>query len=271
MMNPVKHIFGPVPSRRLGLSLGIDIVPYKTCNLDCVYCEAGRTTHRTIERLPYVTVETIMYELNAHLLNPHPEIDYFTLSGAGEPTLNSDIGKIIEAIRLDKQNIPLSLITNGTLFSDPSVRAQVKDVDVILPSLDAVSHRAFHIINRPYASLDCDTIVEGLIALRKEFSGKIWIEIFLIPGINDELIELNQMKNTLLRIEPDKVHLNSLDRPSAEPWVKTENMNKMEHICQFLEPLPCEIMAKMIPTKKLAKQDREEHTREIQKHIQGFK
>jgi wyosine [tRNA(Phe)-imidazoG37] synthetase (radical SAM superfamily) len=272
----VKHIFGPVPSRRLGLSLGIDLVPYKTCNLDCIYCEAGRTPKKTMERLPFVTAEEIMYELHAHLLNKGPTIDYFTLSGAGEPTLNSNIGKIIEAIKKDDQNVPgcipgctppLALITNGTLFWDPIVREQVRKVDVILPSLDAISYRAHHIVNRPYPTLDNEKIIEGLMALRKEYSGKIWIEVFIIPGINDEICELTLLKNTLLRIQPDKVHLNSLDRPSAEPWVKIEPIGKMEQICSFLEPLTCEIMAKMIPSKKLAKLEREEHTREIQKHI----
>jgi wyosine [tRNA(Phe)-imidazoG37] synthetase (radical SAM superfamily) len=269
----VKHIFGPVPSRRLGLSLGIDLVPYKTCNLDCVYCEAGRTHIRTLDRLPYVSVETIMYELRAHLLNPTPHIDYFTLSGAGEPTLNSDIGKIIDAIKNDIVSVPmtpLALITNGTLFSDPEVREQVSKVDVIMPSVDAISYRAFHMINRPSPTLDNELIIKGLIALRQQYSGKIWIEIFIIPGINDEICELTLLKKTLLMIQPDKVHLNSLDRPSSEPWVKIESMNKMEQICSFLDPLHCEIMAKMIPTKKLAKLEREEHTREIQKHISGF-
>jgi wyosine [tRNA(Phe)-imidazoG37] synthetase (radical SAM superfamily) len=266
----VKHIFGPVPSRRLGLSLGIDLVPYKTCNLDCVYCEAGRTKKKTMVRYPFVTAETIIYELQAHLLNPNPLIDYFTLSGAGEPTLNSEIGTIIKAIKEEMKNIPLSLITNGTLFCDPYVREQVLGVDVIMPSLDAISHRAFHIVNRPCPTLDNEKIVEGLVELRKEYTGKIWVEVFVIPGITDEICELSLLKNTLLQIQPDKVHLNSLDRPSAEPWVKIESISKMEQIVSFLDPLPCEIMAKMIPSKKLAKLEREEHTREIQKHIEGF-
>jgi wyosine [tRNA(Phe)-imidazoG37] synthetase (radical SAM superfamily) len=268
----VKHIFGPVPSRRLGHSLGIDLVPYKTCNLDCVYCEAGRTPRKTNTRFPFVDAEQILYELHAHLLNPFPTIDYFTLSGAGEPTLNSEIGNIIDAIKksttlLKPSTPPLALITNGTLFSDPYVREQVRQVDVILPSLDAISYQAFHLINRPSQVLSNDQIIEGLVSLRKEYVGKIWIEVFIIPGVNDEICELTLLKNSLLRIQPDKVHLNSLDRPSAEPWVKIEPINKLEQICSFLEPLKCEIMAKLIPSKKMAKQEREEHARAIQKHI----
>jgi wyosine [tRNA(Phe)-imidazoG37] synthetase (radical SAM superfamily) len=167
-------------------------------------------------------------------------------------------------------NMQLALITNGTLFWDPVVREEVREVDVIMPSLDAISNRAFHIVNRPSPTLDNDQIIEGLVQLRKEFTGNIWIEVFVIPGITDEICELSLLKNTLLRIKPDKVHLNSLDRPSAEPWVKIESIGKMEQMVAFLDPLPCEIMAKMIPSKKLAKLEREEHTREIQKHINGF-
>jgi wyosine [tRNA(Phe)-imidazoG37] synthetase (radical SAM superfamily) len=267
----VKHIFGPVPSRRLGLSLGIDIVPYKTCNLDCVYCEAGRTLTKSTKRLPYVSLETILYELQASLLNKNQEIDYVTLSGAGEPTLNSEINVMIQSIKKEIGSIPLALITNGTLFSDPEVRKEIIGVDVILPSMDAISPQAFQLINRPSETLTNSLVIEGLISLRDEFSGKIWIEVFMIPGANDSYTELSLLKKTLLKIRPDKVHLNSLDRPSAEPWVKKQTIYKMEQICDFLQPLPCEIMAKMVPKKKLAKLEREEHTREIQKHIKEFR
>jgi len=266
----VKHIFGPVPSRRLGISLGIDLVPYKTCNLDCVYCEAGKTQYKTMERKPYVSVDTIMYELQAHFLNPNPKIDYFTLSGAGEPTLNQDIEIIIGAIKKEFPSYPLALITNGTLFSDPVVRAQVSKVDVILPSFDAASLHTFNLINRPEPSLDFNTIVQGFIDLRDEFTGKIWVEIFVIPGLNDELSELQSMKNALIKIRPDIVHLNSLDRPSSESWVRIEPLSRLEQICEFFQPLPCKILAKMVPTKKLARIEREEHTKEIQNHIQDL-
>lgn len=266
----VKHIFGPVPSRRLGISLGIDLVPYKTCDLDCVYCEAGKTPQKTMERKPYVSAETIMYELNAHFINPNQNIDYFTLSGAGEPTLNLDIGIIIDAIKSDFPTYPLALITNGTFFSDPIVRAQVSKVDVILPSIDAVSLHTFQMINRPDQKLDFQKIIQGLLDLRAEYKGKIWVEVFMIPGLNDELSELQSMKNVLMKLKPDKVHLNSLDRPSSESWVQMESITRMEQICTFFDPLPCEILAKMVPTKKLARIEREEHTKEIQNHIQDL-
>lgn len=263
----VKHIFGPVPSRRLGLSLGIDLVPYKTCNLDCVYCEVGRTLKKRTKREPFATTEEIMYELVAHLINKSPPIDYFTLSGAGEPTLNQEMGTIISAIKQEFPKMPLALITNGTLFWDPVVRSQVRLVDVILPSLDAVSRQVFNQINRPSSTLNNDKIIEGLISLREEFPGKIWVEIFLVPGLNDSPSELLLFKKTLEKIAPDKIHLNSLNRPSAEAWVKMESMQRLEQIAEILSPLPVEIMAKLCPSKKLAKQEQKEHTREILKHI----
>lgn len=263
----MKHIFGPVPSRRLGYSLGIDLVPYKTCNLDCVYCEAGRTNQKTTKRQPFVSIEEIMYELAAHLLNKGPVIDFFTLSGAGEPTLHLGIGSIIQAIKQEYPNTPLALITNGTLFWDPQLRSQVSQIDVILPSLDAVSRQVFNQVNRPSSTLSIDKIIDGLVSLREEFSGKIWVEIFLIPGINDTPEELLLFKKTLTRINPDCIHLNSLSRPSAEPWVKIESLRRLEQVQEILAPLPVEIMAKMTPSKKLAKQEKKDHTWEIQKHI----
>lgn len=249
-----KYLFGPVPSRRLGISLGIDLVPHKVCSLNCIYCEVGRTTKLTSQRQEYVPINDVISEIRDYL-SKNPKLDYVTFSGAGEPLLNSGIGKLISVIKDDFPQYKIALLTNGTLFSDPEVRKEVLPVDLILPSLDAVSEKNFRKINRPAPDLLIEDVISGLIQLRKEFSGKIWLEIFLIPGLNDTPSELKLFKDSLMKIKPDRIQLNSLDRPGTESWVERMSQKKLQEIVELFHPLPVEIIAK--PEKKTV--------------IQGFK
>ncbi len=228
-----KYLFGPVPSRRLGTSLGIDLVPPKTCSLNCVYCECGRTTDLTIARKEYVPLGGVLEELDNFLQNK-PELDYITFAGSGEPTLHIHIDQVIDYIKLRFPQYPVCLLTNGTLFSSREVREQVLHADLIIPSLDAATNDTFRRLNRPHPILKCEKIIDGLAALRREYRGKMPLEIFIVPGLNDTERELAAIKIAVEKIEPDQVLLGTLDRPGAEPWVKETAPDKMQEISAYL-------------------------------------
>ena len=171
---PLKYIFGPVPSRRLGRSLGIDLIPYKTCTFDCIYCDLGRTTHKTTSRQSYVVSEEIQKELELSLSVLDKKPDYITLSGSGEPTLNTNIGEIIRKIK-EITSTPVAVLTNGSLLSMDEVREDLSEADAVLPSLDAITPALFEYINRPHASLRIEEIISGLIQFRNQYRGQIWL------------------------------------------------------------------------------------------------
>jgi wyosine [tRNA(Phe)-imidazoG37] synthetase (radical SAM superfamily) len=227
-----NHLFGPVPSRRLGISLGVDLVPLKTCTLNCIYCECGRTTDLTLERKEYVPLTSVKEELTDYVAN-HPRPDYITFSGSGEPTLNSNIRHVLHFIRSHIHDIPVAVLTNGTLFSIKQVREDIKDAAVVIPSLDAATEEIFRKINRPYPPLDIDTIIDGLARFRKEYSGQIWLEIFIVPGMNDTQHELTALKQAIEKIGPDQVQLNTLDRPGPVLSVRAATRHELEHIIHF--------------------------------------
>lgn len=208
------NIFGPVPSRRLGRSLGVDLVPYKTCSFDCVYCELGPTTNLTKQRRPYAKVDAICNDLIKNLTELKGEVDFITLAGSGEPTLNSDIGRLIQRIKSITDH-PLAILTNSSLISDPCVRKELIPLDLIVPSLDAANSETFKRINRPFEGIAVDEIIEGLIYLREEFHGQIWLEVLLVKDLNDNDLELDLIKNAIKRIRPDRVQLNTIFRPPS--------------------------------------------------------
>ncbi len=212
------HIFGPVPSRRLGYSLGVDILPLKTCNLNCVYCELGRTNRETNRRKAWVGADVILPEIERALKNTG-RIDFITFSGSGEPTLNTELGTMIRAIK-KMTPIPVAVITNGTLLWLPEVRNDVAEADLVLPSLDAASRVAFKKINRPHGTLELEKIIDGLVAFRHEYNGPIWLEILLARGFNDNPEEIDALVQAVRRIQPDKVQLNTVVRPPAEADIK---------------------------------------------------
>ena len=236
-----KYLFGPVPSRRLGISLGVDLVPYKTCSLNCVYCESGRTTNSTFERKEYVPTKAVLSELNDYLKSK-PKLDYITFSGSGEPALHSKIGRIIKYLKGHYSSYKLALLTNGTLFYLPRLREDVKTVDLILPSLDAASDAMFQKLNRPVRGLKIGQIINGLVELREIFPGKLWLEIFIVPGLNDTEEQLGLLREAIHRIRPDRVQLNTLDRPGTETWVQPANENILRNIAARLE-WPTQIIA----------------------------
>ena len=209
-----KYLFGPVPSRRLGMSLGVDLVPKKVCSLNCVYCEVGETTHLTTDRKEYVKYDKIVTELKQFMSNK-PNIDYITFSGSGEPTLNSRIGEVLTFVKQNYADVKTAILTSGALLSNSELRSELLEADVILPSLDAGNQLVFKKINRPNPKLNMDTYIQGLIDLRKEYKGKIWLEVFLLKGYNDSTEELKLLKKAILKIKPDIVQLNTLDRPGT--------------------------------------------------------
>ncbi|PKQ60846.1 radical SAM protein [Labilibaculum filiforme] len=227
-----KFLFGPVPSRRLGMSLGIDLVPKKVCSLDCVYCEVGKTTKLTLDRKEYVKFDKVKEELIHYFAN-NPDPEYITFSGSGEPTLNVRIGEILRFIKQYKPNIPVAVLTNGTLFYDKNVRKEILQADVVLPSLDAATEEVFRKINRPAKDLSIEKCIQGLVDFREEFKGKIWLEIFILPDFNDSKQELLELKKVIERVNPDSVQLNTLDRPGTIPNLKGATRNELQRISDF--------------------------------------
>jgi wyosine [tRNA(Phe)-imidazoG37] synthetase (radical SAM superfamily) len=241
-----KYLYGPVPSRRLGRSLGIDIVPFKLCTLDCVYCQLGRTTKRTLQRKDYVPVEAVLAELKGRLAEGL-EADFITISGSGEPTLNSRLGELIEGIK-KITDIPVAILTNGTLLYRQDVRADCAKADVVLPSLDAGDEQTFQRINRPHSGLSIEKLISGLCAFRKQFTGRIWLEVFLIEGFNTDNEQIAKIKDAIDRICPDKVQLNTAVRPTAESDIKSLNTEKLRAIAEKLGE-KCEVIADFSPAR----------------------
>ncbi|MCG2721919.1 MAG: radical SAM protein, partial [Thermodesulfovibrionales bacterium] len=221
----MKYVYGPVPSRRLGFSLGIDVIPYKTCTLNCIYCQIGRTTQKTLDRRPYNQKADILKEVK-DVLKRKQQIDYITFSGSGEPTLNSDIGALIKEVKACT-SLPVAVLTNGTLLFMEDVQKDLMNADVVLPSLDAASAQVFRRVNRPHHSLEIETILDGLKRFRKLFRGRIWLEIMLIKGLNDNAEELLCMRNAISEIQPDRVHLNTVVRPPSLLSAKPLNREEM--------------------------------------------
>jgi wyosine [tRNA(Phe)-imidazoG37] synthetase (radical SAM superfamily) len=216
----MKYVYGPVPSRRLGQSLGVDPVSFKTCNWNCIYCQLGRSTPTTNERRDYVPAQQVVSEVRAALDRHEPgEIDWITFVGSGEPTLNASLGRMIREVK-GGTNLPVAVITNGALLHRPDVREEIRAADAVLPSLDAGSEALYRIINRPRPELPFDLVVDGLIAFRDEFPGKLWIEVMLIQALNDTETALHELAAVLRRIGPDEVHVNLPVRVPAEPWVE---------------------------------------------------
>ncbi|GAG86110.1 unnamed protein product, partial [marine sediment metagenome] len=227
-----KYLFGPVPSRRLGMSLGIDLVPHKVCSLNCIYCECGSTTNLTIERKEYVPYNEVIQELK-RFLSDNPALDYITFSGSGEPTLNSCIGDILKYIKQNYPDIPVAVLTNGTLLNDKQVRWEILDADLVLPSLDVASDLSFRKINRPFNSLNIEDYINGLCEFRKEYQGKIWLEVLIIPGYNNSKEDLKLLKEVFNKIKPDSIQLNTLDRPGVIPGLKAAGKEELEQIADF--------------------------------------
>lgn len=239
----MKYIYGPVKSRRLGLSLGINLTPYKTCTFDCVYCQLGKTTNKTVERKEYIKIEDILEEVK-DWINNNPQdaknLTCVTLSGSGEPALNIKIGELVSSLR-SLSSLPLVVITNSSLLNYPAVRQELILSDLIIPSLDAATIEVLTRIDRPDPGIKIEDITEGLIALSKEFRGKIWLEIMLIKGFNDDLRHIRKLKSITDIVRPEKIQLNSPVRSTSEPDILPVEKNKLEKIKEILGD-NCEII-----------------------------
>ena len=240
MTDKRKYLYGPVPSRRLGRSLGVDIVPTKVCTLDCVYCQLGRTPKNTTERKDYVPAEVVLDEIKKAAAEDL-KADFITISGSGEPTLNAGLGRIVEGIK-PLTDIPVAILTNGTLLHDKSVRRDCAGADVVLPSLDAGDEKAFQKVNRPHRDITFEKLITGLCTFRNEFAGRIWLEVFLIEGLNTDAHQIVKIRESIELIRPDKVQLNTAVRPTAELDVRKLNPEQLQAIAARLGP-NCEVVA----------------------------
>jgi wyosine [tRNA(Phe)-imidazoG37] synthetase (radical SAM superfamily) len=228
-----KRIFGPVPSRRLGFSLGVDLVPFKTCTLDCIYCQLGRTTNKTLERKEYVPCAEVLDELKA-VLKKTERVDWVTLSGSGEPTLHSEIGGLITEIK-KFIDIPIAVLTNGTLLADPGLRNELREADLVVPSIDAGTEEVFKKINRPHVGLSLERLVKGIEDFTEMFPGRVWLEVMLVKGCNDGTDELKNIAALVRRIRPERVQLNTVVRPGAEKNVRALSSKAMRESKSILE------------------------------------
>ncbi len=227
-----KRLFGPVLSRRMGISLGVDVVPAKKCPLDCIYCESGKTTELTTERKLFYPPEEIIAELKTYL-STNPTLDYITFSGAGEPTLYLGLGKILVFLKSEFPQYKTALITNSLLLSDVTLREELLSLNLIVPSIDAADEETFIKINRPVETINLADSLNGLILFCNKFTGKIWIEIFIIPGINDSIESISRIKEWTDKINGEKIQINSLDRPGTESNLKKADFDTLFKVKEF--------------------------------------
>lgn len=237
----MKYVFGPVPSRRLGQSLGIDTIPLKTCNWNCVYCQLGRSVPLTPKRGEYFPQSDILVEVTQELAaHQTGEIDWVTFVGSGEPTLHSGIGWLIRQVKA-LTILPVAVITNGSLLYLPEVREDLSVANAVLPSLDAGTPELYRRINRPHPQLTFERLVDGLAAFRDEYQGQLWVEVMLVRGLNDSEVALRAIVSALERIRPDQVHLVLPTRPPAETWVQPPDDEGLLRACAILGDTACVI------------------------------
>lgn len=238
----MKNVFGPVPSRRLGRSLGIDVIPPKTCSYDCVYCESGSTTHLTIKRQAFVDPDHVVHELEDYFSSYPGGADVLTFSSAGEPTLYEPLGELLRAVKKRFAPIPLIVLTNGSLLWDPEVRRDLLAADRVVPSLDAVTPEVFNRVNRPHPALDLDLIIEGIHAFKREYQGRLHLEVVLVSGLNDDSNQLIKIAHAIERISPDQIELNTVVRPPADPRFLGLSIEEMEKASAFFPPKRTQII-----------------------------
>lgn len=238
------------------MSLGVELIPHKVCSFNCVYCECGSTTKLTTERKEWVPVGDVKKELISFFEN-NPEPDYITFSGAGEPTLNSGTGEVIEFLKERWPDLPIAVLTNGSLLSRADLRKELLKANVVLPSLDAASEDVFLKIDRPHPDIRINEYIEGLIQFQEEFSGEIWLEVLILPGFNDDLQELNLLKKAFLEIRPDRIQINSLDRPGAVDNLRSANRMELESIKEYWDLKNVEVIT-AVPDRKGIKSYRQD-------------
>lgn len=232
-MKKYQYLFGPVPSRRFGRSLGVDLTPFKTCSFDCVFCQLGRTAQKTCERKEYVPIDLVTNEIKSWL-ETGGAADYITLSGSGEPTLHSGFGSVLKYLK--KTAIPSVLLTNGSTMDFPEVRDAASYADVVKVSLSAWDQLSFERINRPQRKLQFKKIIGGLRKFSKQHKGELWIEVFLLFGMNSMPEQVKKIADHLKEIKPDRIHLNTVVRPPAEDFASALSKNRMDSLKSFFDP-----------------------------------
>lgn len=233
-----RCVFGPVPSRRLGRSLGVDLVPFKTCTYDCIYCQLGKTTSKLLERKEWVVLNDVIDKVKEKLLT---KPDYITLSGSGEPTLYSRIDELIDRIKVITE-IPVAVLTNGSLLWHGDVRRQLANADLVIPSLDAGDETMFRLVNRPHEAISFEQMLGGLINFRREFRGDCWLEVFVLAdytAVPDEFAKIVQCVNY---VKPNRVQLNTVARPPAEQYARGVSARCLANLASNL-PLSAEVIA----------------------------
>jgi len=228
----MSNVFGPVPSRRLGRSLGIDLVPFKTCTYDCLYCQLGRTTNRTMEREEWFPLGDILSEVKDRLSS---KPDYITLSGSGEPTLYSRLGDLIEGIR-SMTDIPVAVLTNGSLLWDGEIRRQIAGANLVAPSLDAGDAAMFSRVNRPHPDISFEDMVRGLADFKRDYSGALWLEVFILHGYTSVPEEAMKIAALAKTIAPDRIQLNTVTRPPAENIAVRVPERALKELARSFEP-----------------------------------
>ena len=234
----MSYVFGPVPSRRLGMSLGVDLLPFKTCTFNCIYCQLGCTTRLLMERREWVPVRTILDELEAKL---DRQPDYITIGGGGEPSLYAPLGELIDAIK-QRTQIPVAVLTNGSLFWWPEVRRDMQHADLVSPSLDAGDVETFRTVNRPHPEFPFERMIDGLAAFRDEFCGQYWLEVLVLDGITSTREQILKIAALAARIRPDRIQLNTATRPPAEERARGVSQERLEELAQLFHP-PAEVIA----------------------------
>jgi len=242
------HLFGPVPSRRLGRSLGIDLVPFKTCTYDCVYCQLGSTTNRTCERKEWVSTEAVLEEIREKLTQSSQGIDSITFSGSGEPTLHARIGEIIGAVK-QQCSVPVTVLTNGSLLWQQAVQDDLLAADRIIPSLDAPDEHLFRRVNRPHPDLSFEKVLEGMVRFRERYTGRLDLEIFLLAGVTGMEGEVKRLARLAEDVKPDRVELLTVTRPAQEEFARPVSEDHLERFARLFQA-PVDVVPAAAPVAK---------------------
>lgn len=239
-MNDLKYVFGPVPSRRLGRSVGVSPILDNTCNHTCVYCQLGRTRHMTNKRQEFFPLEDILAEFQRYAKDTDA-YDVVSVVGEGEPTLYSRLGELLKGLKklTDK---PVTVITNGALLYDPQVRAELMEADIVLPSLDAVTAEMYHKIDRPYGRLDYEAGLRGLIEFSQEYKGELWLEIMLVDGMNTDEASLQAFAETVKKIRTDRIYINTPVRPPAEAEIMPASHEAIQRACELMGAISIDML-----------------------------
>jgi wyosine [tRNA(Phe)-imidazoG37] synthetase (radical SAM superfamily) len=240
MSEPYRYLFGPVPSRRLGRSLGVDLIPFKTCTMNCRFCQLGDSTCARSERGEYVPLDAVLAEL-AHWKKEGGSADHITLAGSGEPTLHLGFGEVLQWIKLNTTS-PSVLLTNGSLLHIPEVRAAAALADKVKVTLSAWDEESFREIHHPAEGVTFKQLIDGERAFRSVFSGELSIEVFVVEGMNSTPSAIRKIAALAETVQPDRIDLNTAVRPPADSHVQAVSADVLTELATLFSP-PAQITA----------------------------